>query len=64
MEYNFPDPITVGYDSTVYTTDEGQSQVELCAIIFVPDDGGAPRPSSILASTTDDTAGQLENGKV
>ena len=60
MDYNFPDPITVGYESTVYTTDEGQSQVELCAIIFVLDDGGAPRPFLILASTTDDTAGQLE----
>ena len=59
MDYNIPDPITVGYESTVYTTDEGQSQVELCAMIFVPDDGGAPRPFSILTSTTDDTAGQL-----
>lgn len=60
MECNFTDPITVGYESTVYTTDEGQSQVELCAVIFVPDDGGAPRPFSILASTTDDTAGQFD----
>ena len=45
------DPIRVGYECSVYTTDEGQGVVELCAIIYDPPSGGAPRPFFIFAST-------------
>ena len=41
----------------MYTTDEGQRQVELCAIIYEPASGGAPRPFSLLVSTSDGAAG-------
>ena len=41
----------------MYTTDEGQHQVQLCVIIYEPASGGAPRPFSLLASTSDGTAG-------
>ena len=50
-------PIRVGYERSVYTTDEGQGVVELCAIIYDPPSGGAPRPFFIFASTMDGTAG-------
>ena len=62
----FTDPIRVGYERSVYTTDEGQGVVELCAIIYDPPSGGAPRPFFIFASTMDGTAGtrvgHLSNG--
>ena len=51
------DAIRVGYERSVYTTDEGQGVVELCAIIYDPPSGGAPRPFFIFASTMDGTAG-------
>ena len=41
----------------MYTTDEGQRQVELCAVIYEPASGGAPRPFSLLISTSAGTAG-------
>ena len=60
------DPIRVGYERSVYTTDEGQGVVELCAIIYNPPSGGAPRPFFIFAITMDGTAGtqvgHLPNG--
>ena len=36
--------ICVGYERTIYTTPEGDVSVELCAIIYEPDTGVAPRP--------------------
>ena len=51
--------ITVGYEPTLYTTTEGQGQVELCAVIFEPDTGGAPRPFELSFTTEDGSAGQL-----
>ena len=49
-------PIRVGYEKTVYTTPEGDVEVELCVIIYQPPSGGAPRPFTISYSTEDDTA--------
>ena len=53
----FTDPIRVGYERSEYTTDEGQMEVELCAIIYEPPSRVAPRPFFIFASTMDGTAG-------
>ena len=44
------DPIDVGYEYEVYTTSEGDAQVELCAIFYSPDTG-APRGITLSAST-------------
>ena len=52
------DPIQVGYQRSVYTTDEGQAVVELCAIIYEPPSGVAPRAFFLFASTLDGTAGR------
>ena len=56
----------VGYERSVYTPDEGQGVVELCAIIYDPPSGGAPRPFFIFASTMEGTActcvGNLSDG--
>ena len=40
----------------MYTTSEGMGQVELCAVIFEPTSGGAPRPFTLSITTEDDTA--------
>ena len=56
--FSYTDPIEVGYEMTVYTTAEGSTQVELCALITSPD-RGAPRKFSISASTRDGTAGTM-----
>ena len=50
-------PIRVGYEFTQYTTSEGEGVVELCAIIYVPASGGAPRDFVIEANTRDGSAG-------
>ena len=55
------DPIRVGYERSVYTTDEGQTEVELCAVIYEPPSGVAPRPFFIFASTMDGSAGMSEH---
>ena len=49
--------IRVGYERTVYTTTEGEGVVLLCAIIYSPDSGVAPRPFTVRYTTADDTAG-------
>ena len=49
--------IRVGYEFTQYTTSEGEGVVELCAIIYVPASGVAPRDFVIEANTTDRSAG-------
>ena len=54
----FLGPITVGYERTVYTTTEGDGSVTLCAIVTEPATGGAPRPFTIAATTSDGTAGE------
>ena len=51
--------ITVGYELTLYTMTEGQGQVQLCAVIFEPDTGRAPRPFELSFTTEDGSAGQL-----
>ena len=50
-------PIQVGYEFTQYTTSEEEGVVELCAIIYVPAFGVAPRDFVIEANTTDASAG-------
>ena len=49
--------IRVGYEMTVYNNTEGDTFVELCAIIYEPPIGVAPRPFVISYTTSDDTAG-------
>ena len=49
--------ITVGYEFTLYTTNETVGEVELCAVIFQPPTGGAPRDFVISATTRNGTAG-------
>ena len=41
---------------TLYSTPEGDFFVELCAIIYEPITGGAPRPFVISYATEDGTA--------
>ena len=49
--------IRVGYERTVFTTPESQRFVRLCAILYAPSSGGAPRPFTISYTTENDTAG-------
>ena len=53
----YADPIVVGYERTVYTT-EGEGRVTLCAIITSPVTGGTLRSFTLSASTTDNTTGK------
>ena len=48
--------IAVGYESTVYTTNEGAGIVEICAIVYQPPMGGAPREFVISSTTRDGSA--------
>ena len=57
MSYISGQEISFGFDSTVYTTSEGQGMVEVRIVIQTPSTGGTPRPFSVSVSTTDDTAG-------
>ena len=64
MSVTFPtEPIRVGYEFTVYTTPEGNTtsqgevRVQLCAVIFQPMSGGAPRDFAISSTTRDGSAG-------
>ena len=41
----------------MYTTTEGDGQVELCVVIFEPTSGGAPREFTLTITTEDGTAG-------
>ena len=41
----------------MYTTTETEGTVVLCAIIFDPPSGGAPRPFVLSVTTADGTAG-------
>ena len=56
---NFSADIHIGYERTVYTTPESQGLVALCAIIYAPSSGGAPRPFTISYTTANDTAGNI-----
>ena len=47
--------ITLGYNSTLYTTSESRRNVELMIEIIHPP-GGAPRPFTLLVNTHSDTA--------
>ena len=48
--------ITVGYESLVYNTNETAGMVEICAIIYEPMSGGAPRDFVISSTTQDGSA--------
>ena len=48
----------MGYERTEYTVTE-RGSVELCAIIFEPETGVAPRPFQLTVSTDDGTAGNI-----
>ena len=50
--------IHVGYERTVYTTLESRRFVTLCAIIYPPSRGIAPRSFTISYATANDTAGK------
>ena len=56
--------IRVGYERTVYTTPEGDTFVELCAIIYEPTTGVAPRPFVISYATSADTAGNYSKNVI
>ena len=49
-------PIIVGYEFVVYTTDETAGMVQICAIIYEPMTGGAPRDFVVLSTTRDGSA--------
>ena len=49
--------VRVGYETTVYTTPEGDVSVELCVVLYEPVlGGGAPRPFTLTYQTADGTA--------
>ena len=52
-----PVNITVGYNSVIYTTSEGQGMVVLNVTIFQPPSGGSQGPFTLVINTEDDTAG-------
>ena len=49
-------PIEVGYEITLYTVTESGGPVQLCAVLFVPGSGVAPRPFQLRVSTEAGTA--------
>ena len=52
-------PIEVGYEFVNYTTTEEEGNVTLCVVVTnFPD--GSPREFSLLASTVDGSAGQIQ----
>ena len=53
--------IHVGYERTVYTTSEGDMSVELCAIIYEPITGVAPRDFVVSSTTSAGTAGMMHH---
>ena len=55
-------PITVGYQFTVYSTSESAGVVEICAIIYEPPTGGAPREFVVSSATRDGSASERLNG--
>ena len=50
------DEITVGYEFTVYPASEEQEEVVVCAVIYEPELGGAPRDFVLLSTTRDGSA--------
>ena len=57
FSHTFLVPIIVGYEKTLHTVTETDGVVELCAVIFEPMTGVAPRSFQLSASTQDITAG-------
>ena len=53
--------IRVGYNRTVINTMEGDMYVILCAVIFEPATGVAPRPFTLTYETSDGTAGNKQD---
>ena len=48
--------ITVGYEFVVYTTDETAGMVQICAVIYEPMTGGAPRNFVVSLTTRSGSA--------
>ena len=58
-------PITVGYEFTVYSTSESAGVVEICAIIYEPSTGEAPRRFVVSSATRDGSASKrLSEGNI
>ena len=53
--------ITVGYQFTVYSTSGSAGVVEICAIIYEPPTGGAPREFVFSSTTRDGSASKMLN---
>ena len=49
--------IVVGYEQTLYSTEEDDVSLEICVVIYQPLSGGAPRTFTLTYNTTDYTAG-------
>ena len=58
VDYYFYDAgrIVVGYEFTVYTSDGEGTAVEVCARIYEPSTGGAPREFVVSSTTRDGSA--------
>ena len=56
--YTLTANITVGYEMTLYTTPEGDTEVELCVVIYEPPSGETPRSFVLSYSTADGTASE------
>ena len=50
--------IIVGYERTLYTTPEGDTEVVMCVVIYEPPSGGTPRSFVLSYSTADGTASE------
>ena len=48
--------ITVGYEFSVYNTDETTGMVQICAVIYEPTTGGAPQGFVVSSTTRDGSA--------
>ena len=55
---SFSAPIQVGYEFSVYTTNEGDGFIELCAVVN-SHPAGSPRPFTFAATTEDGVASMI-----
>ena len=53
--------IIVGYEFTTYTADGEGTTVEICAVIYEPPTGGAPREFVVSSTTRDGSASKRLN---
>ena len=54
----------MGYEYTLYNASEGQGSLMICAIIYEPDTGGAPRDFTLSSTTFNGTASKLKSNFV